>query len=54
MVGVAHRSREAAPAVLLLVDVAEEGTGVGRQGDDPDLGNSAEVLELSHSALPSG
>ncbi len=52
MIGVAHRPREAAPAVLLLVDVAEEGTGVGCPGNDPDLRNPAEVLELFHSALP--
>ena len=52
MVGVGDLAREAAPPVLLLVDVADEGTRVGRPGNDPDLRNSAEVLELFHRSLP--
>src|SRR2546422_10075638 len=54
MIAVGDLAREAAPAVLLLVDLADEGPGVGRAGDDPDLWRAAEILELLHRHLASG
>src|SRR3989449_360251 len=54
MIAVGDLAREAAPAVLLLVDRADEGPGVGRAGDDPDLWRAAEILELLHRHLASG
>src|SRR5438094_10235395 len=54
MIAVGDLAREAAPAVLLLVELADEGPGVGRAGDDPDLWRAAEILELLHRHLASG
>jgi hypothetical protein len=39
--------------MLLLVDVAEQRPGVGRAGDDADLGNAAEVLVFLHGRTSS-
>ncbi|MGH7418225.1 MAG: MFS transporter [Candidatus Rokuibacteriota bacterium] len=49
-----HLAREAAAAVLLLVDVLEQRAGMRRPRDDADLGNPAEVLELVHGRLLAG
>src|SRR5437867_13003407 len=54
MIAVGDLAREATPTVLLLVGLADEGTGVGRTGDDPDLWRAAEILELLHRHLASG
>src|SRR3989441_4793293 len=45
---------EAATAVLLLVDVAQQRAGVRGARDDADLGKASEVFVLVHDPPPAG
>src|SRR5262249_30948155 len=53
MVGMADLAREAAAAVLLLVDVTEERARVWRSRHDAHLGDTGEVFELFHDVSSS-
>src|SRR5262245_24721251 len=50
VIGVAHLAGEPAPAVLLLVEVPEQGAGMRGARHDADLGNAPEVLVFLHAA----
>src|SRR5207245_10586337 len=54
VVGVRDLSGEAATAVLLLVDVAQQRAGVRGARDDADLGKASEVFVLVHDPPPAG
>jgi hypothetical protein len=47
MVRVRDLAGESAAAVLLLVDVAQEWSGVRRARNDTDLGETSEILMLA-------
>jgi hypothetical protein len=52
VVGVGDLAGESAAPVLLLVEVAQQWSGVRRAGDDTDLGKASEVFVLVHAPPP--